>query len=330
MPLLLIIPPLLLAAYYAAFIAAKKRAPRPGPVVVRYEPPADLTPAAARYIWRGSVDQRTVASVLAGLATKGRIAIHRNSHAYQITKVAAPASAPTLNPEEQSTMEWLFSNFLESKTFNPSQDANGCIASLRGLLDRRLKSEYQLARSGWAVLGMLASFAVSMVIAFRLSDSSDTAMKFTTTFFLMCFMTGVVAAALLVPAVVDLLRGLGNVARLLFAVALTAFASAGAVGIYLQLGKTAPVSVAVMIAVLVAQNIVAVPLLRSVTPKGVEAQQQIVGFREYLLKVEQDPLDRMVKGNLAPPPSAALLSYAIALEVKDGWGDDLVNACFGG
>jgi hypothetical protein len=112
------------------------------------------------------------------------------------------------------------------------------------------------------------------------------------------------------------------------AVAITAFPLAVCVGLFFKLGRDVPGEFGAMLAVLVAMNIAAVPLLRSVTPKGIEAQRQIAGFREYLEAVEQDPLDRLVKPNTPPPSSASLLSYAIALEVKEGWGDDMVNACY--
>lgn len=326
--LLYILPPLLLAVYYAVLIAKKQRSPEPGPVVVRYEPPDDLTPAAARYVWKGCVDQRTVASVFAGLATKGRIALHRNSHAYKITKLTAPGSAPGLNQEEQGMMDWLFSNFLDSATFNPGQSANGCISSLRGGLDRRLRGEYQSLRFGWAALGMFTSLVVSILMAYGIGEGSGSTLQFTYVFFMASFMTGVVVAALLVPAVADLLRGLGNVPRVVMAVAITAFPLAVCVGLFFKLGRDVPGEFGAMLAVLVAMNIAAVPLLRSVTPKGIEAQRQIAGFREYLEAVEQDPLDRLVKPNTPPPSSASLLSYAIALEVKEGWGDDMVNACY--
>jgi ABC-type sugar transport system permease subunit len=322
--------PVVLAVYYAVLVAAKPRVPQVGSIVVRYEAPQDLTPAAARYVWKGCVDQRTVACVLAGLATKGRITLDRIQGGYDIRKTAPPQSSDALNAEEQSTMEWLFSNFLDSKIFHPQQDSAGCISSLRGFLDRKLGHAYQNTRYGWAALGMLASFAVSMMLALYLDRNGGVTVKFAMAFFLTTFMTGVVTSALLVPAFVDLARGTGSFTRLLFASVITAFPVAAAVGVAIQLLSVAPAELAIMIFVLVAINMIAVPLLRSVTDKGIEARRQIEGFREYLLKVEQDHLDRTAKLDTPPLSSDAMLSYAIALEVKEAWGDDLVNACFGG
>lgn len=325
-----IAPPVLLAIYYIVLIARKPRAPKPGPVVVRYDPPADLTPAATRYIWKGSVDQRTVACVFAGLATKGRIAMEKNHAGYKVIKTSAPHSAAALNRDEQGLMDWLFSNFLTEAHFSPQQDTNGCITFLRGSLDRSLSGKYQSARSGWAVLGMLGSFAATMLLASRIGENTAEILKFAASFFLVCFMAGVVIGALLLTAITDLVRGLGDFGRLIGALAVSGFATAAAVGLWLKLVPLVPLAFPIMIIGLVAMNLAAVPLLRSVTPAGSEASREIEGFREYLLKVEQDRLDRMVKPDSPPPNDAAYLSYAIALEVKEAWGDELANACYVG
>lgn len=322
-----IVVPVLLALYYAALVATKPRVPQIGSIVVRYEAPQNLTPAAARYVWKGCVDERTVACVLAGLATKGRIALHRIQGGYEIRKTRPPRDADALNTEEQSTLEWLFSNFLDSKVFHPQRDSAGCISSLRGLLDRELGHVYRNARYGWAALGMLASFSVSMMLALYLDHDGGVVLKFAMAFFLTTFMTGVVTAALLVPALADLARGIGSIGRLLFASAIAALPVAGAVRVAIQLVGVAQPELAIMIFVLVAINMIAVPLLRNITEKGIDAQRQIVGFREFLLKVEQDKLDRVA--HLETPPPSSVLSYAIALEVKEAWGDELANACFG-
>ena len=320
--------PALLAIYYGVLIAAKPRAPQPGAVVVRYELPADFTPAAARYIWKGCVDQRTVACIFAGLATKGRIALEKSPSGYKVIKTSPPQSAPALNRDEQGLMDWLFSNFLTEAHFNPQHDVEGCIASLRGSLDKALNGKYQSARSGWAVLGMLGSFTATMLLASQMGENSALVLKFTGSFFMVCFMAGVVVGALLLPAISDLLRGLGDFGRLVAALAISALAGAAAVGLWLKLVPLAPMALPIMAAVLVAMNLAAVPLLRAVTPAGVDAAQQIRGFREYLLKVEQDRLNRMVKASEPPPSEATFLSYAVALELKEPWGDELTNACF--
>jgi hypothetical protein len=67
-------------------------------------------------------------------------------------------------------------------------------------------------------------------------------------------------------------------------------------------------------------------LMRAPTPRGVAILQQLAGFREFLVRVEQDRLDRVN----TPEQRAALmdrfLPYAIALNVREGWGDKMASA----
>jgi hypothetical protein len=72
-------------------------------------------------------------------------------------------------------------------------------------------------------------------------------------------------------------------------------------------------------------NAVAQPFLRRDTEEGKKMKEQIEGFRAFLLTVEQDQLDRMNKPK-QEIEYAGHLSYAVALEVKEAWGDYLSNA----
>jgi hypothetical protein len=67
-------------------------------------------------------------------------------------------------------------------------------------------------------------------------------------------------------------------------------------------------------------------IMRAPTPRGLIILQQLAGFREFLVRVEQDPLDRAN----APEQRAELMNrflpYAIALNVREGWGDKMASA----
>lgn len=66
-------------------------------------------------------------------------------------------------------------------------------------------------------------------------------------------------------------------------------------------------------------------LMRASTPAGLKALKELDGFREFLVRVEQDRLERMN----TPAEKARLMNqylpYAIALEVKEGWGDTMAS-----
>jgi len=71
------------------------------------------------------------------------------------------------------------------------------------------------------------------------------------------------------------------------------------------------------------------PRLKRKSLLGRQAADQIAGFRQFLLKTEQDRLDRIGAPEEADQDLARHLPYAIALEVKEAWGDHLSQEFLG-
>jgi hypothetical protein len=67
-------------------------------------------------------------------------------------------------------------------------------------------------------------------------------------------------------------------------------------------------------------------IMRAPTPRGFVILQQLAGFREFLVRVEQDPLDRVNTPEQRTQLMNRFLPYAIALNVREGWGDKLASA----
>jgi hypothetical protein len=65
------------------------------------------------------------------------------------------------------------------------------------------------------------------------------------------------------------------------------------------------------------------PQLKRKSPLGRQVSDQIAGFRQFLEKVDQDRLNRLNPEANAPQDLDRFLPYAIALEVKEAWGDHL-------
>ncbi len=67
-------------------------------------------------------------------------------------------------------------------------------------------------------------------------------------------------------------------------------------------------------------------LMRAPTQQGRKMLEHLAGFREFLVRVEQDQLERVN----TPAQKAALMNrflpYGIALGVKEGWGDTMASA----
>jgi hypothetical protein len=67
-------------------------------------------------------------------------------------------------------------------------------------------------------------------------------------------------------------------------------------------------------------------IMRAPTPRGLTILQELAGFREFLLRVEQDPLDRVNTPEQRAELMNRFLPYAIALNVREGWGDKMASA----
>jgi hypothetical protein len=67
-------------------------------------------------------------------------------------------------------------------------------------------------------------------------------------------------------------------------------------------------------------------IMRAPTARGLIMLQQLAGFREFLLRVEQDPLDRVNTPEQRAELMNRFLPYAIALNVREGWGDKMASA----
>ena len=67
-------------------------------------------------------------------------------------------------------------------------------------------------------------------------------------------------------------------------------------------------------------------IMRAPTSRGLMVLQQLAGFREFLTRVEQDPLDRVNTPEQRAELMDRFLPYAIALNVREGWGDKMASA----
>ena len=111
--------------------------------------------------------------------------------------------------------------------------------------------------------------------------------------------------------------------------ALVAFIVAITAHFLIQLAASVSLSFALLLGAFLLINLAWAPQLKRKTPLGRQASEQISGFRQFLLAVEQDRLDRLTSPRDASDDLARQLPYAIALEVKESWGDRLAQSFLG-
>lgn len=73
-------------------------------------------------------------------------------------------------------------------------------------------------------------------------------------------------------------------------------------------------------------NSVFLVLMRSPTHAGQEVIRHLTGFREFLIRVEQDRMERLNSPEEKNRVMNEFMAYAVALGVREGWGDRMASA----
>jgi Predicted membrane protein (DUF2207) len=325
--------PLLLIAYYFIVWLAVGRDPRTGTVSVEYQPPQGMSPAEARFALIGGTDRKTTAAVLAHMATEKVVRIVPVGNEYDITRLtdSAPANIPA---EEQRAFEVLFPRDAANPQ-GPTRRVNPTDATLMiqfssqiyEALNKRTAGKYFRRNLGWSMLGFLGSMIFAMILASGYPRSGVLFMVFW--FFIFSLGLGAIVATNIVPLFKDWVRGeLNTINAARSFLGLPVFLAPAVFVDYLIAGKTSWAFGEMMILVIVL-NIVWGVLLKSTTTECAEVRRHLEGFRQYLVTVERDRLDKINRPDQPPVLVEELFAYAIALDVKEGWGDQLENSLFG-
>ncbi len=193
------------------------------------------------------------------------------------------------------------------------------IDALQDTFRKNLQGVYFRQNFIFAGLGMLATLAWSLFVATTLQESSSMFLTFWLFFF--TSIAGLVIGGVWTskPARPSMRQ---RITRALLPVLF--FGLPGAV-IY---GFALPHSHGFVLALLlsVVLNSVFFVIMRAPTSRGLMVLQQLAGFREFLVRVEQDRLDRVNTPEQRAELMNRFLPYAIAMNVREGWGDKMASA----
>jgi hypothetical protein len=310
---------------------------KPGAVQARYEPPDGLSPAAIRYIASGTTDGRTFAAVIAQLATRGCLRVESVNGKIKLSNLMSDrATQSALAPEEAGCLSLLFEDG-PTIELSPAMDErntaqNGLyVQHIHDVLSRQLSGKYFSRHSGTIALGVLMTLFFAAILA-ATAKGRDTTGAFMFTFWILFvgLMIGMMIEMSFLSAWQTVIRaGRGWAKMLPGTLAVTVFL--WVIGFMLKkLSEGVSLSYAVMLVAFLLINLGWAPLLKRKTQLGRRVTDEIAGFSQFLQKVEQDQLNRL--GGIFAGTSDesrkldALLPYAIALEVKEAWGDQLAQA----
>jgi len=335
----LLLAPLLLFVYYLAarLATARKRdaQSKPGPLVIRYEPPAGLSAAAARYVLTTGSDGRSLAAVIAELAARGCLRVEPLDGKYKLSRLMSDrATESNLAPEEKDLLITLFEDgpVLE---LTPAMDQRNIAQNSRYVfhiqqqLQKRLAGLYFKRQSGVIALGILITFVTALLLAVSAHGRSTTAALFFSIWILFAGLClGFLVEIAFIPACKDTIRSRSSALRLLPGLA-AIVAFCGAIGaLFGQLYEEVSPAFAATILALLLVNLGWAPFLKYTTPLGRKTLDEIAGFRAFLESVERDRLEKLNLAGESPQHLDDCLSYAIALEVREAWGDHLTGTFF--
>lgn len=315
--------PVLLAAFYTWMAVRVAGMRKPGTIVPRYEPPASLSPAAVRYAVINGTDGKTIAATLASLACKGLIAIARTSGGFQVkrTATAVPADLPH---EEQILMELVFA-FGDPTIITTAENKrmDGMVSGVEGALLKQYQGAFNTGHYNQIALAVVLSIVWALASA---GGGSQMFVAVWGTCFTLVLLAVLWARAL--PAWSDLLHGRLRGNALFTALVLMPLPLVMAGVAYFAMSRVLPGEVVAAVLLMAVINVVGGSLLRAPTERGRKVLDDIEGYRQFLLRVEQDRLNRLADPNESSRPDAHM-PYTIALDIKEAWGDHLCDLFLG-
>jgi hypothetical protein len=323
-------PGLLFFFYLIAWIRIGPE-PKKGTIVTRYEPPKDLSPAGARYIATGTSDGRSFAAVIAQLAIRGCIRVEPLNGKYKLSRLMSDqATEAALAPEEKRVLDLLFSDGPEIELSAAMDERNVAknglyISVIHQELTQQLGNKYLNRHIGVIVLGVGATFVSALLLAATATGRNTQGAMFFTMWILFCGLSiGLLTEVSAIAVWKNNLRVRNGWIKLLPGVAAIGIFVAAIVFMLTKLAAGVSLFFAITLVAFLVINLAWPPFLKRKTALGREVTNQIAGFRQFLQTVQQDRLNR-----IDPTESEELdnyLPYAIALEVKEAWGDHLAGA----
>lgn len=299
------------------------RDPPAGTVVPLFNPPADLSPAAMRYVVNQGIDNRAFAAAIVDAAVKGHVRIvEEDSGIFSSTKryierLRPGPDARPLEAAEETAINHLASPGERIEMDNENHVAfSNSIKNLKSILDKRFEDKAFKRNTLWAVaafglaLGVLWITAGAIIVSEGLPEAKIALAS------LLMFGLAAVCWALIpkrdgligwiLKAIPFILVGIG---------AVIAFPM---IFIALEAGRWLPIGIA---ALGIPIGLATFFWISAPTPEGRTTLDQIAGFKQYLSITEREKLNRMHAPEDNIEVFERFLPYAIALGVENRWAD---------
>ena len=325
----------LLLAVYLLLWNRVGRDPRGRPVMVRYEPPEDFSPAALGYLVERGYDTRQMAAALVSLAVKGRVRLEQDDDDWVVRGVRydngeGPSAEEPLAPEEERVLHELLGQDgtgMERLGGSSNAEVRAAARALRSRLKRHLEARYFVNNRRWFALGVGLSLIGFAALAWRARFSIAPEAWFMG-LWLTIWTLG--TGTLVVRALIEWKNALtGRLLSWGSALFLTLF-SLPFVGAELFVGwmlvQAVPPHIAGAAVVLGGLNVLFYHLLERPTLLGRGVLDQLEGYEAFLTATEGDRIRRLQPADASMELFERHLPYALALGVESAWAERFEDA----
>ena len=288
------------------------RDPKPGTVIVRYDPPEAISPAVLRYVQRLRFDDRILTCAVLDLAVKGYLTIQNTKSSYVLTRLRHPDDA--LPVEEQHLMQELFANEDSLELGGDNYEiVRKALKSLKSDMKAEPKHKFAHSNFGWFLPGAVLSAATFIRMTSLIPGDESlviggVALTIFTTVFLLILRSCIRAEHGERGGYVLLLFFFGLI-ETIFLVTVVWLASMASI----------------FFGILVLVNVLSFRWLKVISPEGRKLLDEIKGFREFLIAVDADRFERLNPPEKSPELFEKLLPYALALGVEQQWSKQFTS-----
>lgn len=256
------------------------------------------------------------------MAALGRIGITAaQSGAYRVTRLASGKPAKTLPTEENDMFSVMFYSG-DSIILEPRSTGHSTLAEhLDRALRKQFGEKYVSPHFELVFTGGVLSFITALILVAASAKNVWEAVFLSLWIMLVGTLLGVFFLATFSSVRRSATHSTAGWNKAIQSGVIFAIFAGGLVFAAWGLGKISSPPFADMLAGIVFINVMCAPLLKSFTRTGRETLCKIEGFREFLAKVDQDQLSRLNTAGASPSTLNENLSYAIALDLRDAWGD---------
>jgi len=305
--------------YYLLVWLLVGKDPAKGTIVPLYDPPAGISPAAARYITEMGFDKKAFAAALVSMAVKGYHRIEQNGDD-TYTLVRTPGEVdPPLSPGERAVAKVLFRNGnripLEKQYHRKLGRA---VTALTSGLKREYGQTHFMRNRGYFIPGLIISLIALATLVFTGNDKGGG-------FFMMIWLSGWTAGCTFLGwTVFELWKGRQWGTAMFMTFFALPFFIGELVGIWAFSSMVSPTAPLILIA-LVIINVAFFQWLKAPTRAGRRIMDALEGFRLYMQIAEKDRLNLLNPPERTPALFERYLPYALALDVEQDWSEQFAD-----